>query len=79
MNLGVWMRVKSLILLLSYLNSQLLGSLLSGIVKTHAYTDYLATKSASDIMLNVDNIDYLSEFTDILVSNVDDYDQKFFR
>lgn len=51
------------------------GFSLSGIVKTHAYTDYLATKSASDIMLNMDNIDYLSEFTDILVSNVDDYDQ----
>jgi len=51
------------------------GFSLSGIVKTHAYTDYLATKSASDIMLNMDNINYLSEFTDILVSNVDDYDQ----
>ena len=51
------------------------GFSLSGIVKTHAYTDYLPIKGVSDIMLNIDNISYFKNFTDILVSNVDTYDQ----
>lgn len=51
------------------------GFSLSGIVKTHAYTDYLAIKGASDIMLNIDSAEAFKNFNDILISNVDNTDQ----